>query len=182
LERNGSEQEFDNVVRKLSSEFHDSKNLVTLLKLQTDWLLKIHTDADLRAKYLRQASVVAGTCIGFLRETAVRTFEFDYCIVDEASKATATETLVPMSMAKHVVLVGDDRQLPPNDEELLESNEILLNHGLTQADVATTLFTSLKDRLPVAKTSALKTQWRMTRAIGNLISNCFYALLKKIII
>ena len=174
LERNGSEQEFDNVVRKLSSEFHDSKNLVTLLKLQTDWLLKIHTDADLRAKYLRQASVVAGTCIGFLRETAVRTFEFDYCIVDEASKATATETLVPMSMAKHVVLVGDDRQLPPNDEELLESNEILLNHGLTQADVATTLFTSLKDRLPVAKTSALKTQWRMTRAIGNLISNCFY--------
>jgi superfamily I DNA and/or RNA helicase len=174
LERNGSEQEFEIVVAKLSSEFDDSRNLVSLLKLQTDWLLKIHTDADLRAKYLRQASVVAGTCIGFLRETAVRDFEFDFCIIDEASKATATETLVPMSMAKHVVLVGDDRQLPPNDEELLESAEILLNHGLTQADVATTLFTSLKDRLPVGKTSTLRTQWRMTKAIGNLISYCFY--------
>jgi len=174
LERNGSEQEFENVVAKLSSEFDDSRNLVSLMKLQTDWLLKIHTDADLRAKYLRQATVVAGTCIGFLRETAVRGFEFDYCIVDEASKATATETLVPMSMAKHVVLVGDDRQLPPNDEELLDSTEILLNHGLTQADVATTLFASLKDRLPEEKTSTLRTQWRMTRAIGNLISECFY--------
>jgi len=174
LERNGTAQEFENVVSKLSNEFEDSKNLVSLMKLQTDWLLKIHTDADLRAKYLRQATVVAGTCIGFLRETAVRDFEFDYCIVDEASKATATETLVPMSMAKHVVLVGDDRQLPPNDEELIESTEILLNHGLTQADVATTLFSSLKDRLPISKTSTLKTQWRMTRAIGNLISNCFY--------
>ena len=173
-ERTRGDQDCQVLASTLSGNFKDSEKLVALLKLQTDWLLKIHTDADLRSKYLRRATVVAGTCIGFLRESAVRDFQFDYCIVDEASKATATETLVPMAMARHVVLVGDDKQLPPNDEELLESTEILLNHGLTQADVATTLFSSLKDRLPETKTSTLKTQWRMTRAIGNLISHSFY--------
>jgi superfamily I DNA and/or RNA helicase len=100
--------------------------------------------------------------------------EFDFCIIDEASKATATETLVPMSKARRVVLVGDSNQLPPNDEALLENPKIMANHGVAEADVRTTLFDLLKNRLPKTKKATLVTQWRMSKAIGDLISDCFY--------
>jgi superfamily I DNA and/or RNA helicase len=100
--------------------------------------------------------------------------DFDYCIVDEASKATATETLVPMSKAHHVILVGDENQLPPSDEELLENPAVMQNHSLREADVKTTLFGLLKSHLPDSKKAILTTQWRMSKAIGDLISHCFY--------
>ena len=38
---------------------------------------------------------------------------YDLCIVDEASKATATEILVPMARSRKWILVGDPAQLPP---------------------------------------------------------------------
>ncbi len=169
-----SDDEMDSWVSGLISKLPDSKNLMKLLSVQTAWLLKVHTDADLRLRFLNSSGLVAGTCIGFLREPAVRKMEFDYCIVDEASKATATETLVPMSKAHRVILVGDDNQLPPNNEELLESPQIMMNHSLRESDVTTTLYSMLKSQLPDSKKCVLKTQWRMSKPIGDLISYCFY--------
>jgi hypothetical protein len=50
--------------------------------------------------------------------------QFDLCIVEEASKATATEILIPMSKSNKWIVVGDPEQLPPFfedfGEELLE--------------------------------------------------------------
>jgi len=169
-----SDEELDEKVKELVSQFPNPGLLLKLLEVQTGWLLKVHTDVDLRLRFLSSSGLVAGTCIGFLREPAVRDMEFDFCIVDEASKATATETLVPMSKAHRVVLVGDSNQLPPNDEELLENHQIMTNHGLLEAEVRTTLFDLLKNRLPSSKTVTLATQWRMSKPIGDLISTCFY--------
>jgi superfamily I DNA and/or RNA helicase len=38
---------------------------------------------------------------------------FDIAIVDEAGHATFAETVVPLCSAKKVILIGDDKQLPP---------------------------------------------------------------------
>ena len=38
---------------------------------------------------------------------------FDVAIVDEASKSTITETLVPFMRSKRFILIGDQKQLPP---------------------------------------------------------------------
>ena len=81
---------------------------------------------------------------------------------------------MPMSKARRVILVGDSNQLPPNDEELLENPQIMANHGLVEADIRTTLFDLLRNRLPVSKSTSLVTQWRMSKSIGDLISSCFY--------
>jgi superfamily I DNA and/or RNA helicase len=62
---------------------------------------------------LTSAQVVAGTCIGMAGVRGMENVVYDLCIVDEASKATATEILVPMSRSRKWILVGDPAQLPP---------------------------------------------------------------------
>ncbi|GCL36289.1 MAG: AAA domain-containing protein [Sphaerospermopsis kisseleviana] len=60
---------------------------------------------------------MTATCIGIARKE-YKDVDFDLCIIDEASKATVTEALVPISKAKRGILVGDPRQLPPFADEV----------------------------------------------------------------
>lgn len=70
---------------------------------------------------LDSANLVAGTTIGILqhpdlksaRRTKTTEPPFDMLIVDEASKTTFQEFLVPALWAKKWILVGDPRQLSP---------------------------------------------------------------------
>jgi hypothetical protein len=148
--------------------------LLRRIELQASWLERIGLEDSLAGIYLAGTSVVAGTCTGFLRNKAVSQLEFDLCIVDEASKATLTEALVPMSRAKRWILVGDIRQLPPMDEDLLRSENLLHERGLTKDNVTETLFQRLVDYLPEHSQLTLDEQYRMVRPIGDLISTCFY--------
>lgn len=150
------------------------RRLLKLLELQAVWLERIEVDDSLTSIFLSGTSVVAGTCTGFLRNKAVGQLEFDVCIVDEASKATLTEALVPMSRAKRWILVGDTRQLPPTDEELLRATNVLTEHEITKDNVTETLFQRLVDHLPEHSQLMLEEQYRMVRPIGDLISTCFY--------
>jgi superfamily I DNA and/or RNA helicase len=137
-------------------------------------LQRIASDERLATTFLDQTSVIAGTCTGFLRHPAVRHLDIDVCIVDEASRATLTEALVPVSRANRWVFVGDTNQLPPTDEELLRSKELLNEHQLTPDDIKETLFQRLADKLPEHSRIMLSQQYRMIRPIGDLISSCFY--------
>ncbi|MGJ3558626.1 AAA domain-containing protein [Streptomyces sp. INA 01156] len=82
------------------------QDLMRLLRLQGEWLKRIGSDPHLIASFLRTRNVVGGTALGFLGHPAARSLDFDLCIFDEASKATATEALVPLARAKRWVLVG----------------------------------------------------------------------------
>jgi serine/threonine protein kinase len=151
-----------------------ARELLKRLELQATWLERISAEDSLTSIFLSGTSVVAGTCTGFLRHKAVGQLEFDLCIVDEASKATLTEALVPMSRAKRWILVGDTRQLPPTDEDLLRATNILTEHGISKDNVMETLFQRLVDYLPEHSQLGLDEQYRMVRPIGDLISTCFY--------
>jgi hypothetical protein len=152
----------------------DARDLAKRLELQASWLERISAEDSLAAIFLAGTSVVAGTCTGFLRNKAVGQLEFDLCIIDEASKATATEAIIPMSRAKRWILVGDTRQLPPTDEDLLRRSDLLEEHSLTPEDVTETLFQRLVDNLPEHSQLMLEEQYRMVKPIGDLISTCFY--------
>lgn len=76
------------------------------------------------------ANVVCGTTIGILQHPDIRAANveggrrplFDVLIVDEASKTTLHEFLVPAVLAKRWILAGDVRQLSPHvDEEELRA-------------------------------------------------------------
>ncbi|MEV4175659.1 AAA domain-containing protein [Nonomuraea sp. NPDC049709] len=161
---------FDAVV----GEDEQLRKLVDLLTLQAEWFQRIESGRELEGVVLRASRVVAGTCLGFLSHPAVRDLQFDLCILDEASKATATETLVPLSRSKRWVLVGDSNQLPPMQEEVLDHPELMERHGLERADIEQSLFQRLLDHAPAAAQYQLTKQYRMVPGIGDLVSACFY--------
>lgn len=152
----------------------DAQSFMGRVELQAQWMDRIESDEDIAEFFLATTSVVAGTCVGLLRHKAVARTEFDVCIVDEASRATLTEALIPISRSKQWIVVGDTRQLPPSDEDLLRSPAILAEHNLTPSDITETLFQRLVDHLPADSQILLQHQYRMINAIGAMISECFY--------
>lgn len=89
---------------------------------------------DLLYEILQEnAPIVAGTTFGAslaemkkLRNRALDEAPFDYMILDEASKTTIQEFLVPAILCKHWIIVGDTKQLSPyvSDEDLAENAKI----------------------------------------------------------
>lgn len=150
----------------------DAQKLQRLLALQAEWADQFGRSDQFNAAFLKRAQVIAGTCIGMPRD--VQDIEFDLCIVDEASKATATEVLVPMARSRRWILVGDSRQLPPFQDEASSNAQFLDKYDLKPDDIQETLFALLLRSLPGACCKSLTIQHRMVEPIGHLISQCFY--------
>ena len=174
LNLNGDElRQLRSSLIKATSDLEDWQEII---KLQDDWVQRLTSPREFEVPFLRERQVVAGTCIGLAALRNLEQIPFDLCIFDEASKATATESLVPMVRARRWVMVGDDRQLPPFQDEALFDPDFA-NDTPTELDreeLRTTLFTRLCENLPKENQALLRTQYRMVPAIGNLISACFY--------
>ncbi|WP_242055407.1 MULTISPECIES: serine/threonine-protein kinase [Nostocales] len=150
----------------------DAKIFQQLISIQAEWFDCFGRNDKFNTPLIKRSAVVAGTCIGIPRY--IQDIEFDLCIVDEASKATATEVLVPMSRSHRWILVGDTKQLPPFQDEASRDAEFLEKYELTQDDIRETLFDRLLRTLPEGCCKMLEIQHRMVAPIGNLISECFY--------
>lgn len=162
------------VVAALVGNSPAATELLDVLRLQGEWLQRIETDQNLVGSFLRTRHVVGGTALGFLGHPAARDLDFDLCIFDEASKATATEALVPLARTRQWIMVGDTRQLPPLDEDLLREAKLMEDYQLIPELVETTLFQYLANHTQHPVKHLLREQYRMTPAIGNMISTCFY--------
>lgn len=138
------------------------------LELQVAWLDLLGQLKQYEEVVLRSASVVAGTCVGLASSEAFARTSFDLCIIDEASKATATEALIPMIRSQRCLVVGDPKQLPPFDRGSLDLE------GYGDDEVNETLLDYLVARLPSECVHELTHQHRMCKSIGELISHAFY--------
>lgn len=150
----------------------DAKILQRLIAIQAEWFDQFGRNEKFNAPLIKRSQVVAGTCIGIPRD--IQDIEFDLCIVDEASKATATEVLVPIARSHRWILVGDPKQLPPFRDEASRDSDFLEKYELTQDDIRETLFDRLLRTLPDGCRKMLTIQHRMVAPIGNLVSECFY--------
>lgn len=138
-------------------------------EIQEDWVRRCGDYESLDYQLINSASIIAGTCTGFLSNEFVRDMEFDYVIVDEAAKATTPELLVSIIKAQKIVLVGDQKQLPPFIDNSLSE---LLPELAKNPEYR--LFDILFGILPDTHKQLLTTQYRMIGNIGNLISKVFY--------
>ncbi|GAB3771898.1 hypothetical protein GCM10028796_41600 [Ramlibacter monticola] len=148
--------------------------LRALLQAHGDWEARFGRSSQFQAAVIAGSQVVAGTCLGVMGIPGRSEIVYDLCIIDEASIATPTEALVPMSRSRRTVLVGDSKQLPPFQDAELRKAGLLLKFDLQPQDQKATLFNHLRDGLPSGLKKALWTQHRMIPAIGDLVSECFY--------
>ena len=144
------------------------------LSLLENWLLRVGRTGDFNAAVLNDAKIIAATCVGIAGVKGIEAVEYDLCIVDEASKATATEILIPMSRSKRWIIVGDAKQLPPFFEDFGQS---LLSEYDEKNEIRPTILDRMIDReagLPRECRAEMKVQHRMIKPIGDLVSACFY--------
>jgi superfamily I DNA and/or RNA helicase len=106
--------------------------------------------------------------------------EFDLVIMDEASKATPPELVLPLTLGKKVVIIGDHKQLPPmiDEREFGEALEVVgakkLIEDWTKDDYKVSQFEKLFKNAPKNFVASLDTQFRMHDQIMNCISE-FYS-------
>lgn len=113
-------------IPRLDQEFADLDKRRAFAR---DWARELKSSPKALSRFLNaQTNVFFATCVGMgsWRALSDGTYEmrdesaggagrtvFDIAIVDEAGHATFAETVVPMCSAKKVILIGDDKQLPP---------------------------------------------------------------------
>lgn len=137
------------------------------------WMCTLQEEpVRLRRLKERHAPVVAATCQRAAPQGVPDAGElFDLVIVDEAARA-GIDVLIPMSLGRQVVLVGDHKQLPPHIEEEIASE---MEQGLREdAPPDESLFRWLWERLPATHRTALVRQYRMPEAVGRVVSAVFY--------
>jgi hypothetical protein len=148
--------------------------------LTHDWIAKLRNpseqdQSELRQVYIDNANVIGITCsqvagYGFKEFT-----NFDVVIIDEVSKCTPPEILIPALKGKKLVLIGDYRQLPPMlHENSLE--EIATEMGSEPEDIRfleESLFKKQFEAAPESIKRRLTIQYRMHPYIMGAI-NQFY--------
>ena len=104
--------------------------------------------------FLNAANLVCGTTIGILSHPYLRFKSkssetiFDYLIIDEASKTTFQEFLVPAMFAKRWIIVGDPKQLSPYVEQTEVEGNLKGLLDEKDAEICINTFNSLKNSSP----------------------------------
>ena len=145
------------------------------------------------AEYFKNVNVFAATCSECGSRNFANTYQsmfqrsqevqgepvFDVVIMDEASKATPPELVLPLTLGKKVIIIGDHKQLPPMLDEkefgdaldAIGEKELIKNWS--KQDYKTSQFEKLFVNAPKNIVASLDTQFRMHEQIMNCISQ-FY--------
>lgn len=188
-EHNKTLNEIHNLSEKKLSLTREKERLPITQELQKEWfsLLNDANDHDLdeiRKLYVRHANVIGTTCVASARKEFMDNYPtFDVVIIDEVSKATPPELLLPMLKGKKIILVGDHHQLPPLvgedtlDETLkaiLEESDSFEEKDELKKLLKESLFERLFKNLPKSNKTMLAIQYRMHESIMETITP-FYA-------
>ena len=120
--------------------------------------------------------IVAGTCVGVSRSYYdLDSNTFDWVFIDEAARASFSELAIPMRVGLRIVLVGDQLQLPPQINP--DVTRYILNNtdDYSEEEVVTSDFErALSTRYESQSSYQLLNQYRMSSAIGDIVSEVFY--------
>lgn len=159
----------------------EKEHLPITRTLQEEWLSRL-TEAneydldEIRKLYVKHANVIGTTCVASARRDFMEEYpRFDVVIIDEVSKATPPELLLPMLKGKKIILVGDHHQLPPligqeTLEEFLEEIDGKEDKKEFEKLLNESLFERLFRTLPKQNKTMLGIQYRMHENIMQTIT------------
>ncbi len=156
--------EKDRLIKFLLNEKRKNKELLD----SQEELLRSLQEGDkgtIEDLILESANLICGTTIGILNYPPIREMgrrksgskkpvpQFDYLIIDEASKTTFQEFLVPALFAKRWILSGDPKQLSPYvDEKEISANVDTVLRDHIDKEICLDIFNCYKSKL-----------WRMNK-------------------
>lgn len=164
------------------------------IKLLEKWNEETNNEYEVLLKPLiyNSIDVVFATCIGIKSDEIFKNknFKFDTVIIDEAGKANIAESLVAIELGEKVILVGDQKQLPPYmDSSLIDKAEptsfpnSIYGSEFLEEEIIHALKTSFfefvvnrtnAEQLPKDNIEMLNYQHRMHPNIGEFVSSSFY--------
>lgn len=167
------------------------KETIEILK---KWIEESNNEYEILLKPLiyNSIDVVFATCIGIKSDPIFKdkNFKFDTVIIDEAGKANIAESLVAIELGTKVILVGDQKQLPPYMESsLIDKSEptsfpnSIYGSEYLEEEIIHALKTSFfefivnrinADQFPKENMEMLNYQHRMHPNIGEFVSSSFY--------
>lgn len=166
----------DNMYDKMDSYVEDERyNKVK------EFYKKIKNTPILLEEVLKKFSDIKGTTCqkaaskGFIDST--KGMNYEYVIVDEASRANPLDLLVPLVKGSKIILVGDHKQLPhmiDNEVNRRLNKEENTDYQLIDKYIKESIFGRLFNEFPKDRKIMLNIQYRMTKQIGDLISELFY--------
>lgn len=183
-----TEQTIEQLKDKIERTHKTIKKLPIIQKIQKEWqtLLEHSTEHDLdeiRKLYVKHANVIGTTCVASANKEFMDHYPtFDVVIIDEVSKATPPELLLPMLKGKKIILVGDHHQLPPliGDDTFEETLETVMKESKSFEEkqeleklLHESLFERLYNNLPSSNKKMLGIQYRMHEKIMKTIAS-FY--------
>ena len=201
--KSGSDEEINNSDNAVCEWIENIKNNCSqdekYLNIVTKWKIGLDKkESQMKSifsnAYYQYVNVFAATCSecgsGNFGLTYKSTFfrnseskaepEFDLVIMDEASKSTPPELILPLTLGKKVVIIGDHKQLPPmiDEKEFGEALEFVgaknLIEDWTKEDYKISQFEKLFKNAPKSCVTSLDTQFRMHEQIMDCISE-FYS-------
>lgn len=172
---------YDDIINYLSSGTGVSPDRVSrflrVTAMSRDWLASVSTRQRSFDTFLAGTRrIVAGTCVGLGRAAfGVTQTKFDFVVVDEAARCTASELAVPMQTGRRVILVGDHLQLEPHHRPDVVK-EVSLRIDVPKREILRSDFERVfQSSFGDTAGATLDEQYRMVPPIGRLVSDAFYS-------
>lgn len=172
-------KELDSELDQKRVEKLENRDEATAYILQK-YLESLQDDKEIERIIDKYSNVVAATCqqsmeVGRYANNVV----YDLVVVDEAARANPLDLLIPMSMGKKVILVGDHKQLPhmldPEVVKQFESDSRLEELGILKQSLFERLYRMFDNPdNRVKRTARLSLQYRMNPIIEEFASDNFY--------
>ncbi len=166
---------FDDSFAKTTSSFDAQK-----AEIVQEFLHRLEDEYE--AVVRKYSTTTAATCQASL-DLRLGTHEvFDLVIIDEAARANPLDLLIPMSMGKKLVLVGDHKQLPhmlePDVVKKIQADPEFKDMPELEKSLFQHMYDML-EKLRKPKAMKLVRQYRMHPAICRFVSDQFYSYIMR---
>jgi len=114
------EKEIEEIINSSRDDINSTSESRSYIKRYSDFINSWYKEIDegientnsLKMSYMEKVNIIGSTCSKTESGEFLKRFgSFDYLIIDEASKATPPELMMPMLKSEKIILIGDDKQL-----------------------------------------------------------------------